>query len=202
MFKGYFLAGLLSVQLHAQVPFECVVVDSARSAPAKPYGKAIGDVSGDGQPDLFISSADGDGMYWYLYPDWQKYAIRTQGSWSEDCQLVDIDNDGDKDLVNGNKQGLYWYENLRIAGRSLLAGIWTEHAIGSDGTNIHDIEIADLNGDGKPDIAVRYEKENRKPVCIFMQMNPGDWMAVTSTNLTHKKGRGPGAGRPGRRWRC
>jgi hypothetical protein len=190
MLKSYFLAGLLSVQLHAQVPFECVVVDSARSAPAKPYGKAIGDVSGDGQPDLLISSANGDGMYWYLYPDWQKYAIRSQGSWSEDCQLVDIDNDGDKDLINGNKQGLYWYENPLNAGGNLPVGNWTEHRIGSDGTNIHDIEIADLNGDGKPDIAVRYEKENQLPLCIFMQMNPVEWMAVTSTNLTHRKGEG------------
>ncbi len=184
------LAGFLSVQMNAQVPFECVIVDSARNAPAKPYGKAIGDLSGDGRPDLLISSANGDGMYWYLYPDWQKYAIRSQGSWSEDCQLSDIDNDGDIDVVNGNTQGLYWYENPLNKGESLDARNWTEHAIGSDGTNIHDLEIADMNGDGKPDIAVRYEKENQKPVCIFMQMNLDKWMAVTSTNLSHKKGEG------------
>jgi hypothetical protein len=57
------IAGFLSVQMDAQVSFECVVVDSAPSSPAKPYGKAIGDLSGDGQPDLFVSSANGDGMF-------------------------------------------------------------------------------------------------------------------------------------------
>lgn len=184
------LTGFLSVHLDAQVPFNCVVVDSAGNSPAKPYGKAIGDLSGDGQPDLFISSAKNDGMHWYHYPDWEKYVIRTYGSWSEDCQIVDIDNDGDNDVVNGNKQGLYWYENpLNKSGR-FDAGIWTEHKIGSDGTNIHDLEVADLNGDGKPDVAIRYEKENQKPVYIFMQSNPYEWMAVTKTNITHKKGEG------------
>ena len=190
LLKTGILAGFFSAQLYAQVPFDCIVVDSAISAPAKPYGKAIGDVSGDGQPDLFISSADDDGMHWYQYPDWKKHAIRTHGSWSEDCQLADIDNDGDNDVVNGNKQGLYWYENPLNAGGSIVARNWIEHAIGSDGTNIHDLEIADLNGDGKPDVAVRYEKENQQPVCIFLQMNPDEWMVLTNTNISHKEGEG------------
>lgn len=186
----FILTGFLSVHLHSQVPFNCVVVDSARNSPAKPYGKAIGDLSGDGQPDLFISSANDDGMHWYHYPDWEKYTIRTGGSWSEDCQIADIDNDGYNDIVNGNKQGLCWYENPLNKCERFDAGIWTEHKIGSDGTNIHDLEIADLNGDGKPDVAIRYEKENQKPVCIFLQINPDEWMAVTNTNLSHKMGEG------------
>jgi len=189
-FYTFILAGFLSVLVHAQIPFDCIVVDSARNSPAKPYGKAIGDLSGDGQPDLFISSASEDGMHWYQYPDWKKYVIRKSGSWSEDCQIADIDNDGDNDVVNGNKKGLYWYENPLNGGGSLEDGNWIEHIIGSDGTNIHDLEIADLNGDGKPDVAIRYEKENQKPVCIFLQMNPHEWIVVTKTNITHKKGEG------------
>ncbi len=184
------LSVFLSVQLYAQVPFDCIVVDSARNSPAKPYGKAIGDLNGDSQPDLFISSANDDGMHWYQYPDWKKYVIRKSGSWSEDCQLVDMDNDGDNDVVNGNKQGLYWYENPLGAGGRLEAGNWIEHIIGSDGTNIHDLEIADLNGDSQPDVVVRYEKENQKPVRIFIQKNPYEWIAVTNTNISHKKGEG------------
>lgn len=184
------VAGFLSFHLHAQVPFECVVVDTACNSPAKPYGKAIGDLSGDGQPDLFISSASDEGMHWYQYPDWQKYVVRNTGSWSEDCQITDIDNDGDNDVVNGNDRGLCWYENPLNTGEHLGGGMWTEHRIGSDGTHIHDLEIADLNGDGKPDVAIRYEKENQKPVCIFMQINPDEWTAVSNTNTSHKKGEG------------
>jgi hypothetical protein len=93
-------------------------------------------------------------------------------------------------VINGNGQGLGWYENPLNTGGILGTGKWTEHAIGSDGTNIHDLEIADLNGDGKHDVAVRYEKENQRPVYIFMQMNPDVWMAVTTTNLTHRRGEG------------
>jgi len=186
----FILAWFLSVPLNAQVPFNCVVVDSARNSPAKPYGKAIGDLNGDGQPDLFISSANNDGMHWYQYPDWQKVVIHKTGSWSEDCQIFDIDNDGDNDIVNGNNQGLCWYENPLNIDEKSNAGIWTEHAIGSDGTNIHDLEISDLNGDGKPDVAIRYEKENQKPVYIFLQINPDEWTTVTNTNTSHRKGEG------------
>jgi len=105
------LAACSSLPLSAQVPFVRVVVESACSSPAKPYGKAISDIDGDGQPDLFISSDQGEGMHWYRYPDWQKHTIRPGGSWSEDCRLSDIDGDGDQDVVYGHKKGLYWYEN-------------------------------------------------------------------------------------------
>jgi hypothetical protein len=167
-----------------------VIVDPAGESPAKPYGKALGDISGDGQPDLFISSAAGDGMYWYRYPDWEKFAIRTGGSWSEDCQVIDIDRDGDRDVINGSKRGLFWYENPLSGGGRPATGQWREHRIGSDGTNIHDLEIADLNGDDKPDIVVRYEKEYQKPVCLFMQVHPDEWTADTNTNTSHRKGEG------------
>ncbi len=169
--------------------FECVVIDSAYTAPSKPYGKAVGDMDGDGQPDLFISSANGDGMYWYQYPDWEKETIRSAGSWSEDCQISDIDNDGDNDVVNGNKQGLFWYENPLGTNNS-----WKEHFIGSDGTNIHDLEIADLNGDDMLDVVIRFEKENQKPVTMFLQNDPDDWMVVSNTNSSYKKGEGLATG--------
>jgi hypothetical protein len=190
VWQACIMAGYLNMTVTAQVPFECIVIDPSYSSPAKPYGKAIGDFNGDGQPDLFVSSAAGDGMHWYSYPDWEKHAIRTCGSWSEDCQAVDIDKDGDMDMVNGNNQGLYWYENpLDQAGRP-DADEWTVHLIGSDGTRIHDLETADLNGDGRPDVAVRYEKEYGRPVCLFLQVNADDWSVVTSTNPADRKGEG------------
>jgi hypothetical protein len=54
LLKICLLAGLFSNPLQAQVQFESVVVDSAGSSPAKPYGKVMRDINGDGQPDLFI----------------------------------------------------------------------------------------------------------------------------------------------------
>ena len=174
----------------AEVPFEREIIDSADSSPANPYGKAIGDLNGDGQPDLFISSALDGGMCWYKYPTWEKQIIQAEGSWSEDCQIFDIDGDGDNDVVNGNKQGLFWYENPKNQSDMTNDTIWVGHLIGSDGTNIHDLEIADMNGDGKPDIAIRYEKEYQKPVCIFLQKDHGLWLAVTNTNTSFRKGEG------------
>lgn len=176
------------------ISFQLEVIDSAISSPAKPYGKAIGDLDSDGQPDLLISSALGEGMFWYQYPDWKKYTILAEGSWSEDCQIFDIDQDGDNDIVNGNQEGLYWYENTLREGDNGFDksgdGLWIEHFIGSDGRNIHDLEVADLNGDGKPDIVVRYEKEYELPVSIFLQDQKDSWRSILNTNSTYKKGEG------------
>jgi len=46
--------------LWAKIPFRHVILDPRESAPAKPYGKAIGDISGDGKVDaLAFSASDG-----------------------------------------------------------------------------------------------------------------------------------------------
>ena len=179
------LIGLLIIACRNEIRFKMTIIDPAESSPAKPYGKAMGDINGDGQSDLLVSSAAGEGMYWYDYPEWTRKAIRTTGSWSEDCQIADIDNDGDNDVINGNKEGLFWYENQMDTGSD-----WKEHYIGSDGTNIHDLEVADLNSDGKKDFAIRYEKENKRPVIVFLQVNPEKWKEVTNTNTTNLKGEG------------
>ncbi len=184
------LFGLLKVYLLAQIPFECVVIDSSGKSPAKPYGKAIANLGGDDMPDIFVSSAQDDGMHWYQSPDWEKKVIRSSGSWSEDCQILDIDNDSDNDVVNGNKNGLFWYENPLKQEGNPISDTWKEHAIGSDGTNIHDVEVADINGDKKPDVVIRYEKENLKAVYIFFQKTIDDWLTYTNTNTSHKKGEG------------
>ena len=141
------------------------IVDESENRPVKPYIKLLGDISGDGKLDIVVASAKGSGAVWYSYPDWKREAIRTKGTYSEEGKLADMDRDGDLDIILPGPEGVFWYENGLKKGE--VDGVpggagWPEHYIGSDGTNVHDLSVADLDKDGYPEIVVRYEKEKRE----------------------------------------
>ena len=168
----------------AQVQFNHVILDPAGSAPAKPYGKAIGDLSGDGRADVFASSADGGGMHWYEFPTWDKRTIRVHGTWSEDVQLTDVDADGDLDVVSGNSAGVYYYKNP-LPARDPRTDEWHAIKLGSDGMNVHDLEVGDLNGDNKVDVVIRYEKEIERSVRVYLQESDTTFTEIGTVNTTH-----------------
>lgn len=51
------LIGLLIIACRNEIRFKMTIIDPAESSPAKPYGKAMGDINGDGQSDLLVSMA-------------------------------------------------------------------------------------------------------------------------------------------------
>ena len=67
-------------------------------------GVAIGDVDGDGHPDLFFTSYDrGNRLYrnlgaWRFEDVTEAAGVAAKGSWSGGATFVDIDNDDDLDL--------------------------------------------------------------------------------------------------------
>jgi len=140
-------------EMHASVPF------------------LVRDLNGDGRSDLIWSKAHDFGIYWWeqLAPaasgktQWKEHLI--DKSWSQAHCLVfaDIDGDGQDELItgkriyahNGHDPGadmppcLYYYKWDR---KTLK---FTRHLIhqGQAGGGLQ-IRIGDLNGDGRPDIAV------------------------------------------------
>lgn len=123
-------------------------------------GISVLDMNGDGFPDLL------SGAYWYENPganggEWKQHQFRTVGAHNEfvnDCGewIVDVDHDGLPDLVTTGwiSNGLWWYRNP--GPKAVAAGeMWKAEKI----TDSYDTEggaFADINGDGKPDLALAH----------------------------------------------
>jgi hypothetical protein len=174
----------LALVLHApaaaanEVPtFQQVTIDADN--PADPHNKTLGDIDGDGLLDAIVASASGEGMYWYEAPAWTKHPIRASGSWTTDMQAADLDADGDVDVVIPNSSGLQWYENPGPGGDP-RTDLWTEHAIGdSSGANNHDVEIADVDVDGRLDVVSR--RKTGGGTYFWRQLVPMGWQKITVT---------------------
>ena len=164
--------------LAAQVPtFKHVVIDATN--PSDPHCKALGDIDGDGLLDGLAGSSSGNGLFWYEYPNWTKHPIRASGSWTTDMQVGDVDLDGDLDVVIPNGSGIQWYENPRPE-QDPRTAVWTEHLIGSDGANNHDVELGDVDGDGALDVVTR--KKQGGVTYLWRQVSPTSWTQITVSN--------------------
>jgi hypothetical protein len=166
-------------------PFQHVAIDEdAVGATGQGMDcKAGGDIDGDGFPDIVIGSKE---LAWYHYPDWAKHVIAiAEKEFTTDMQLDDVDGDGDLDAIipDGEKGKICWFENPRPAGDP-AAGQWKCHLIGYQGDWAHDVEVGDVNGDGRLDVLTR-----KTDTLLWLQNNPESWTRVV-IETAMKKGEG------------
>ena len=120
---------------------------------------AIGDLNGDGHPDLIVTNQEedsaglrvllgnGDGTF-------QPAVTYGSGEWDTSVAIADVNGDGKPDLIVAG-----WYQGCCIGGVGVLLGngdgtFQAEVIYNSGGYYAESVAVSDVNGDGHPDLLI------------------------------------------------
>ncbi|SHJ96816.1 FG-GAP repeat domain-containing protein [Pseudozobellia thermophila] len=119
------------------------------------YGGSVSsDFDNDGDPDYAVSCAEG--FFWFENADndslWASHKIGELAIRHLGAATFDVDNDGWSDVIIGNT----WYRNTHSPREEEFEPYVFDEAIDS---NIHDIVMVDIDGDGKEEMVLTGEGE-------------------------------------------
>lgn len=117
------------------------------------HGAGIGDINGDGRNDAVTAAGWFEAPLhpasdpWIWHPD---YSFGGNGGAGLPILITDVNGDGLNDIIMGSPHGygLVWLEQKMENGRRSFV----QHAIETDFPTFHTMVLADLDGDGKPEL--------------------------------------------------
>ena len=107
------------------------------------HGMGVGDINKDGRNDVIVPNG------WCEGPatggDWTFHAAPF-GEAQAQMYVFDFDGDGDNDVIgsSAHRRGIWWYEQS--------GADWKTHKIDESIAQTHSLILADMNGDGLPDL--------------------------------------------------
>jgi len=126
-----------------------------RDLPGSSWGQtAVADLDRDGRPDYITGRSRGE-ILWYRMeaPDrWVRHRLGEQSPSEVGGAVLDVDADGWIDFVAGGA----WYRNTGRPRTEPFQRIVFDQGLGT----VHDVVVADVDGDRRPDVLTMSDKNN------------------------------------------
>ena len=142
-------------------------------------------VDGINGPDLIVSSKGSNASVgWLQSPknprdlgQWKYFQLYKAG-WIMSLLPVDMDSDGDTDVLvsdrRGKNSGVLWLENPGL--RNTDSGAqWKEHRVAAANREVMFLDAVDIDGDGNREVLVAVKPAD---VIIAKQNSDGDWKST------------------------
>jgi hypothetical protein len=152
--SAYETMAMLQRKSNPSIPWRTHSISAEGAPRTKPFshGLGAGDINSDGRFDVVIPEG------WWECPEAQtnapwKFHTAELGADCSQMYVYDFDRDGDADVLStsAHRFGIWWHEQKPpVEGGTESA--WETHLIDESISQTHSTVLADINGDGIPDL--------------------------------------------------